>query len=78
LPFGFAIMKGQTNKFGRFDYLLGSNDNYGGVADHDDFVVGARFANVAPVPEPRIYAMMMAGLGLIGFSVRRRKREGFD
>jgi hypothetical protein len=78
LPIGFAIMKGQTNKFGTFDYLLGFNDNYGGVADHDDFVVGASLANVAPVPEPRIYAMMLAGLGLIGFSVRRRKRDDYE
>jgi hypothetical protein len=78
LPFVFAIMKGQTNKFGTFDYSLGFNDNFGGVADHDDFVIGASFANVAPVPEPRIYAMMLAGLGLIGFSVRSRKRQNFD
>jgi hypothetical protein len=77
LPLGFAIMKGQTNKFGTFDYLLGFNDNYGGVADHDGFV-GASIASVAPVPEPRIYAMMLAGLGLIGFSVRRRNRENFS
>ena len=78
LPLGFAIMKGQTSKFGTFDYLLGFNDNYGGVADHDDFVVDASLANVAPIPEPRIYAMMLAGFGLIGFSVRRRKRDNFD
>jgi len=28
----------------------------------------------APVPEPEIYAMMLAGLGLIGFARRRRKQ----
>lgn len=27
---------------------------------------------LAPVPEPETYAMMLAGLGLIGFAVRRR------
>jgi hypothetical protein len=27
----------------------------------------------APVPEPETYAMMLAGLGLMGFMVRRRK-----
>jgi len=26
-----------------------------------------------PVPEPETYAMLLAGLGLVGFSVRRRK-----
>lgn len=28
----------------------------------------------SPVPEPETYAMILAGLGLIGFSVRRRNR----
>jgi hypothetical protein len=28
----------------------------------------------APVPEPETYALMLAGLGLMGFVVRRRKR----
>jgi hypothetical protein len=28
--------------------------------------------NVSPVPEPQTYAMMLAGLGLLGFSARRR------
>jgi hypothetical protein len=30
-------------------------------------------ANAAPVPEPETYAMMLAGLGLIGFTARRRR-----
>ena len=28
---------------------------------------------VAAVPEPESYAMLLAGLGLIGFAARRRK-----
>ena len=32
--------------------------------------------NVAPVPEPETYALMMAGLGLMGFVARRRKQQG--
>jgi hypothetical protein len=31
------------------------------------------FKNVSPVPEPETYAMLMAGLGLLGFAARRRK-----
>ena len=30
---------------------------------------------IAPVPEPEIYAMMAAGLGLMGFVARRRKQS---
>ncbi|WP_348698269.1 FxDxF family PEP-CTERM protein [Duganella fentianensis] len=30
--------------------------------------------NVSAVPEPETYAMMLAGLGLIGFAARRRKQ----
>ena len=30
-------------------------------------------ANLAPVPEASTYAMMLAGLGLVGFMARRRK-----
>lgn len=29
--------------------------------------------NVAPIPEPETYAMMLAGLGMLGFMARRRK-----
>jgi len=29
----------------------------------------------APVPEPETWAMMIGGLGLVGFGLRRRKRE---
>ena len=36
---------------------------------------GTRFGGVAiaPVPEPETYALMLAGLGLVGFMARRRK-----
>ncbi len=36
-------------------------------------LVGA--LNVSPVPEPETYAMLLAGLGLIGFTARRRKES---
>jgi len=31
--------------------------------------------NYAPIPEPEIYAMLAAGLGLMGFVARRRKQQ---
>lgn len=71
---GFAIMPGQNIEgFGTFDYILGFNDSATGVADYDDFVVGVKF--VAAVPEPETYAMMLAGIGMMGFMVRRRKNQ---
>lgn len=31
------------------------------------------YASITPVPEPETYAMLLAGLGMMGFMVRRRK-----
>jgi hypothetical protein len=33
----------------------------------------ANSVSVAPIPEPEIYAMMLAGLGILGFAARRKK-----
>jgi hypothetical protein len=38
-----------------------------------DFAVSIRLTT--PVPEPETYAMMLAGLGLLGFAGRRRKQQ---
>jgi FtsH-binding integral membrane protein len=35
--------------------------------------IGAAALQVVAVPEPETYAMMIAGLGLMGFMVRRKK-----
>jgi hypothetical protein len=32
-------------------------------------------AFLSPIPEPETYAMMLAGLGLLGFMARRRKQK---
>lgn len=34
------------------------------------------YTAMAPVPEPESYALMLAGLGVVGFMVRRRKQQG--
>jgi hypothetical protein len=33
------------------------------------------FASITPVPEPDSFAMILAGLGLMGFMSRRRKNS---
>lgn len=53
--------------------------NYAAIVPTGDFA-GVNYAlrlagsaNLAPVPEASTYGMMLAGLGLVGFAVRRRK-----
>lgn len=42
----------------------------GGTNRVDNFVV-----NMAPIPEPATYALWLAGLGVVGFVARRRRRD---
>lgn len=40
------------------------------------YYIGTAFlTSAAPIPEPETYAMMLAGLGLMGFVARRRKQK---
>ena len=57
-------------KGGQFDFVLGFNDGATHDADFDDLVVGFK---VTAVPEPETYALMLAGLGVVGFVARRRR-----
>ncbi len=40
----------------------------------DSFSFAGNWTYVTPVPEPEVYAMLAAGLGLMGFVARRRKQ----
>jgi hypothetical protein len=40
-----------------------------------DTAFAVRYGTISPVPEPQTYAMMLAGLGLIGFIAYRRKSD---
>jgi sugar lactone lactonase YvrE len=52
---------------------------YTGVASPDELVVfaPARQNPIPGVPEPETYAMLLAGLVLLGFVARRRRQEAF-
>lgn len=60
---------------------IGFEDLFGGGdLDYNDLVfsltnVYAATAPVSPVSEPETYAMFMAGLGLMGWSARRRQQK---
>jgi PEP-CTERM motif len=47
---------------------VGTSDSFGGSLD------AISVTTTSPVPEPETYAMMLAGLGLLGFIARRRKK----
>jgi hypothetical protein len=57
---------------GKYDVVLGFNDGSKFDADYDDLVVGLK---AAPIPEPETYALMLAGLGVMGFLARRRRAD---
>jgi hypothetical protein len=59
-----------VTQLGTFAYVIGYNDS-ALHDDWDDFVVGLN--PTAPVPEPQVYALLLAGLGVMGFVARRRR-----
>lgn len=62
-----------AQNYGGFDFIIGYNDSFNTHNDWDDMVIGV---NIAPIPEPETYAMLLAGLGLMGFVARRRRQRG--
>lgn len=54
--------------------MTGINNNDWIVGDAFNSVTGITTAYLlAPVPEPEIYAMLFAGLGVVGFVAARRR-----
>ena len=57
---------------GAYDLILGFNDGLRVDSDYDDMVIGLR---VTAVPEPESYALLLAGLGAVGFVASRRRKR---
>lgn len=71
--FGFLDVSGIDfgDGAGEYDYLILFNDVYAD-SDFNDMVVGVKA--VQAIPEPETYALMLAGLGVVGFMARRRRQ----
>ena len=55
---------------GTYDLILGFNDGMRVDSDYDDLVVGLQ---VTAIPELQTYALLLAGLGVVGFMAKRRR-----
>ena len=88
IDFGTAFGQGANNRLSQNDWVrwsvsglyLGSSltNMYLHVQGIDGGYSAKYTPVVSAVPEPETYAMLLAGLGLIGFSARRRKIDTFD
>jgi hypothetical protein len=58
-----------------FSGLAGAPVFYGFTAGNGLATDGHMVTSAVPVPEPETYAMMLAGLGLLGFVARRKKQK---
>jgi len=70
------------DNYGFFDRSINLAYDLGTIANNQSISFGYEYAMAItdpftppppPIPEPMTYAMLLAGLGLLGFAVRRRK-----
>ena len=57
------------------DWAQPANTNNLRGAEWSVWLDGVDSATVSPIPEPSTYALMLGGLGLVGFMAHRRKRQ---
>ncbi|WP_350116312.1 PEP-CTERM sorting domain-containing protein [Nitrosomonas sp.] len=73
-PVDPAVMLAAAQGIGNYgfaDHSINLAYDLGTIANHQSVSFGYEY--VMAVPEPETYAMLLAGLGLIGFSARRRR-----
>jgi PEP-CTERM motif len=75
VAFTTSDLSGQTVLLGNAPNRLGV-EYYGGAPNwnrFDGLDLGVRIMSVSAVPEPGAWAMLLAGLGAVGFTARRRQ-----
>jgi hypothetical protein len=70
---GVASMAYSNQNIPSIDCTANFTPAYCGVSDPNNRPV-VRFSQVGAIPEPETYALMLAGLGALGFAVRRRNK----
>ena len=84
IDFGTKFGQGSGNRLSQNDYVSWSisglsSSIYTNSYVHVQGAIGGGSAKYTPImsaiPEPETYAMMLAGLGLLGFTARRRKNN---
>jgi hypothetical protein len=69
-PQHFTFGSGATA--GNFDFWI---NDLSIIAGRSVAITGTIMSALTPVPEPDTYALMLGGLGLMGFVMRRRNRK---
>lgn len=75
----FAIIGSDNTPLDGFSFGGLSAGNYAlnvlgfATGSQGGFYAGGLVAQTAPIPEPETYALMLAGLGIVGFIARRRR-----
>jgi PEP-CTERM motif len=84
IDFGTAFGQGAKNRLSQNDWVSWSVSGLGTSSLTNMYVhvqgidggYSAKYTPItSPVPEPETYTMILAGLGLIGFTARRRKQN---
>ncbi len=72
---GFPVTNGDQsfNQAVQFTALAGAKITSLVFSSSDNAFESANFS-ITPIPEPETYALMMAGLGVMGFVARRRRK----
>ena len=69
----FAVAAGTWHVDVGFSPNVSGGSSFKDINGEYDGTITFNFGPVAAVPEPETYAMLLAGLGLLGFAARRRK-----